>query len=220
MKTKIVINIKNLINAKLHKNSEYTKISEEIRSESTEHGFQLINSDNGVYSNNRFSKEQSKAFINNINSYGYLDCETGNALKEMIDDPNYITYTKSINSYDVDSIFEEGVRCLGNTTSGCGTSPNSIDSIELGNTVSIQTDLPFLINDIKNHYGISQGGNPIDGTIIINVPRDISKEEIFYYNNESSTYNIKPEYITGFLPVDKNSVVGEFQFRKSNIKNK
>ena len=52
--------------------------------------------------------------------------EVGFALKSMIDDKEYGTYIKSVHSKDIDSIMEEGIRCLGNSSSVSTFNPESI----------------------------------------------------------------------------------------------
>ena len=55
---------------------------------------------------------------------------------------------------------------------------------------------------IKGNNGYSQGGMHINGTLILQIEKDTSKEEILYFNEDTQTYNNKPSYIVGFLAVD------------------
>lgn len=213
---KIFDNIKKLFNKNIYLNNNMTNIERTI---SPEFGFQLIKSDLSPYLQNFLTKGQKKERLEMINNYGYLSNETGLILKDMIDDPNYDTYLKSVHSKDIDSIMEEGVRCLGTTSSISTTNPKSIDEIALEETVSKVDDLTILIDAVKSDYGLSPAFNPIDGSIILQIPKDVTKEEMFCYNENSSTYNIKPEFIVGFLPVNEEHKVSDFIYReKSNNK--
>jgi len=88
--------------------------------------------------------------------------------------------------------------------------------VSLENTITRIDDLTSLVRSVKSNFGLSQGGNIIDGTIIMQIPRGIPKEELLYYNEQTNTFNIKPEFIVGFLPVNENHIVGDFIYNNKD----
>lgn len=181
---------------------------------SEKYGFQLTYSDLGEYLNNFLNAEQKTNYLNSINLNGYLSIETANLLKELLEDNNYDLYVKSIYSGHVNSFFEEGVRCLNNTSSLLQINPKSIDEVKLDASISLihKDDFSILIHNVKNNYGYSQGYNVIDGTLILKLPKGFSKEDILYYNDNTNTFNIDPKYIVGFIQVDKDHNVKDCIF--------
>jgi len=180
----------------------------------SEHGFQLNEDDLGGFFKAKhkqgfFSDEQINNMLESVNSKGYIDENTGRFLKSLFEDENSTIYIKTINSKDANSIMDEGIRCLGSTTSGYGDIPKNISDINLDNTVTNVTDggLYELITRLKGANGLSQGGNPIDGAIIIKVPKDTPIENIFKYNDKLGLYNIDPKYNVGFIGCDSNGVL-------------
>lgn len=176
------------------------------------HGFQLNYSDLGEYLSNFLDKKQADMLLNNLNSNGFLSYEIGIELKSLLEDSNFDTYIKSVHDSQIESIFNEGVRCYGTSSSLPTLTPNSIEKVRLVNTITKITDFPILISNIKGNNGMSQGFNMVNGTLIIQFPKNVSKEELLYFNENSHTYNIKPRYIVGFLPVDENQNVKEWIF--------
>ena len=174
------------------------------------HGFQLHPSDLSEYLRNFLTKDQANKMIKNINSSGYLSDETGRFLKELLSNNDYDFYIKSIHDTQVESIFGEGIRCYGTTSLIGITNPASIEEVNLNNTIEKMTELPVLISRIKGNNGYSQGGIKINGTLILRIEKGTSKEEILYFNDASQTYNIKPSYIVGFLPVDEEMCVKDW----------
>ena len=55
-----------------------------------------------------------------------MSLEVGFALKSIIDNQECDAYTKSGHSKDIDSIMQEGIRCLGNSSSVSTFNPQSI----------------------------------------------------------------------------------------------
>ena len=177
-----------------------------------ENGFQVTEADFGpLYSfyakSGFFSKEQTKNMIENINNQGYISEDVGSYLDTLFDGESDI-YIKTVHSNDVDSIFREGIRCMGNTTSGFGEVPTSIENVELENTVTKLDGLFELVTRIKNAKGISQGGNPIDGTLIIKVPKGTNLKDSLVWNNQTKTFNINPDTISSFMPLNNEEAVG------------
>ena len=195
------------------KNSTDVNIGEinKIREYNQENGFQVTEADFGpLYSfyakSGFFSKEQTKNMIENINSQGYISEDVGSYLDTLFDGESDI-YIKTVHSNDVDSIFREGIRCMGNTTSGFGEVPTSIENVELENTVTKLDGLFELVTRIKNAKGISQGGNPIDGTLIIKVPKGTNLKDSLVWNNQTKTFNINPDTISSFIPLNNEAAV-------------
>ena len=181
-----------------------------------QHGYQLTRNDLGDFYKAKlqqgfFTEEQVDGWLDSINSKGYIDGETGKILKDLFDGDDRI-FIKTIHSSDADSIMNEGIRCLGDSTSTGRPIPKDISDINLENTVTEITDggLYELLTKLKSANGISQGGNPIDGAVIIRIPKDTSIEDIFKYNKELGLFNIDPKYNIGLFETDINGIVKSF----------
>ena len=81
------------------------------------------------------------------------------------------------------------------------------------------TEFPILVSRIKGNNGYSQGGMSINGTLILQIKKNTSKEEILYFNEDTQTYNIKPSYIIGFLSVDEEMCVKDWIYPGNKEKN-
>ena len=200
---------KNVVNFILKRNNKSLEIVEE-RPISKEHGFQLTKEDYGVYLRHFLPKEISKDRIISINQKGYMSEETGASLKALIDDPEHDIYIKNVRSSQIESIMNEGIRCLDSTSSLPTLNPDTIDKVYLEHTVTEIDDLTMMVEHVKGNNGINVAGNIIDGTMILKVPKGTTKEELLYYNSDTNTFNIHPNYIVGFLPVDKEHKVGDW----------
>ncbi len=183
-----------------------------------EHGFQLNIDDMGDFykaniKNGFFSSEQIQNMLKQVNEKGYIDEITGQKLKNLFNGNSDI-YIKTVNSADVDSIMDEGIRCLGNSTSGGNAAPNIIENIDLGDTMTKVTGggLYELLLRLKNSNGLSQGNNPIDGAMIIEIPKGSSLEDILKFNPELGIYNLDPKYNLGFIGCDKNGILDGNKF--------
>ena len=183
-----------------------------------EHGFQLNIDDMGDFykaniKNGFFSSEQIENMLKQVNEKGYIDEITGQKLKELFNGNSDI-YIKTVNSADVDSIMDEGIRCLGNSTSGGNAAPNIIENIDLGDTMTKVTGggLYELLLRLKNSNGLSQGNNPIDGAMIIEIPKGSSLEDVLKYNPELGIYNLDPKYNLGFIGCDQNGILDGSKF--------
>lgn len=207
---------KNIANIILKRNKELLDVIEK-RPISNEHGFQLTKDDYSQYLKRFLPKEISNQRLRKLNTKGYLSEEIGLTLKSLIDDNEHDTYIKNVHSNYVDSIMEEGIRCLGTSFSLSTTNPDTIDKVSLDNTITKVDDLTVIVEHVKGNNGINVAGNEVNGTMILKIPKGISKEDILYYNSDSKTFNIHPNYIVGFLPVDKNHKVGNWVL--PNLKN-
>lgn len=184
------------------------------------YGFQLNHSDLDDYLNRYLSDEQKRMFLNRINFLGYLSYDVGQKLKDLFNNSSYDLYVKTVHSSQIHSIFSEGIRCLGKSSSLNTTNPTSVSEVNLDNTITKVDDFPSFIFNIKCSNGLSQGSIQIDGTIILQIPKGIEKTELLYFNEITKTFNINPSYIVGFLPVDSKNVVSDFIYPdKSNKKN-
>lgn len=179
------------------------------------HGFQLNFDDLGEsykiqLKNGFFTEQDIFNILAGINSKGYVDEATGNFLKSLFDGDNKI-YIKTVWSSDVDSIMNEGIRCLGlgNSNSVGASIPKTIADVELENTVTDVTmgGLSELIDLLKSANGLSQGGNPINGAMILSIPKDASLEDILKYNAKNGWFNIDPKYNVGFIGASKDGIL-------------
>ena len=178
------------------------------------YGFQLDNSSFGEFFKAKiesgfFTSEQVKLMLERVNSKGFISENSGKYYTQLFEEGEYDIYVKTVHSSDISSIMSEGIRCLGSSTSGYGGAPTSVSDINLGNTVTKVDGTYDLFSTLKSANGISQGMNPIDGTIVVKVPKGIDVNDIFYFNESTNTYNIKPEYVDSFSAVDSNGVVSD-----------
>lgn len=188
------------------------------------HGFQINQDSFGGFFKSKiesgfFSSQQIETMLNRVNSKGYVSESTGKYFSELFSSEDYDIYVKTIHSNDLTSIIQEGVRCLGTSTSGYGVAPTSVSGVNLDNTVTKVDGVYDLFTTLKGANGISQGMNPIDGTLILKVPKGTDKKDILYFSESSGTYCIKPEYIDCFSAVDENGVVSEPVFNDKVVKN-
>lgn len=185
------------------------------------HGMQLTKDDFAGFYKARiesgfFTEQQVNNMLKIVNSKGYISSEAGEYYSNLCENSEYDVYIKTIHSSDLTSIMQEGVRCLGTSTSGYGFAPSDISDISLENTVTTVDGTYDLISTLKNANGISQGGNPINGTLVLKIPKGSSLADIIYFNEATNTYNIKPEFIDSFSAVDQNGVVSEPVFNNVN----
>lgn len=179
-------------------------------------GYQLCIDDFGSFYKGNiergfFTSIQVDNMLAIVNQKGYLDERTGNYLNSIFNNNSDI-YIKTVHSSDVDSIMKEGVRCLGSSTSGSGFSPRSVSQVKLENTITWIDGMFDLVHTLKNANGISQGLNPIDGTIVLSIPNGVGINEVLYFNESSGCYCIKPEYIDCFIGVNERGIVSEPKF--------
>lgn len=193
-----------------------------VRNYSTEHGFQVGADDFGdgwlsVQIKNGFiNQEQLNNMISNLNNKGYIGIDVGKYIDNVFDG-NSDVYLKTVHSSDVNSIFEQGIRCLGTSTSGFGTAPLDISEISLENVVTKVEGIYDLVALLKNSNGISQGGNPIDGAVIIKVPKGAQVSDMVYFNNDTNTYCINSGFIDSFLQCDSYGTIDSPVFNKQSF---
>ena len=184
-----------------------TKIEREV---SEENGFQLnIDDIKGFYKakldQGFFTKDQVDNIISSINSKGYISEDTGEHLLDLFDG-DYDVYIKTIHSSDLDSINEKGIYCNGTSTSIGGGVPQSINDINIDNTITGVDNIIDILRVIKNSNGFSQGLNPTDGTLIIKVPKGTDIKNYIYYNENENAFCISPECLDSFVKVDSDGI--------------
>ena len=178
-----------------------------------EHGFQVNKSDLDDFYRYKlesgfFSEEQITNMLNNLNSKGYISEELGSYIVSLFQDNQSDIYVKTISTNDMQSIHEKGIYCNGNITSGA----NNLGNLNLEHTVTKVNSVYDLISILKNANGFSQGMNPIDGAVILKVPKNADIADITYtFSNEvgDTVTAINPMYIQKFVSTDVNHVVSE-----------
>ena len=147
-----------------------------------DHGFQLTKKDIQDAVPDSWFKMWEKngqldEILDKVNKKGYINADMEKFIKQLMNDDEIDIYIKTVHSNDVDSIFD-GIRCYNNTTSGMGKVPTTFDEVQLDATITKVESLYELITILKNAEGLSQGGNPIDGTVILAYPKGLSAKEI------------------------------------------
>lgn len=203
-----------LENLKLNTRKNYNTSIAHDRVISENNGFQLNFGDLDHWTIKRlkdgfYTEEALNNMINNTNNTGYMPIDLGEELVTLLKDETVNTYIKTIHSNDLESIFNEGIRCLGNSTSGFNNVPKETNEVFLGDSIQVVPETIQLFSIVKSAYGINQGGNIIDGTLIIQIPNNTIKNEIVYFNESTNTFNIKPKFIKGFIKTTENKVVSE-----------
>lgn len=220
-----VVDLKKIFNKNQTSNVKDVKVESDIPKTTIKrmddiHGYQLdINDVTGFYKNGLdsgfFTKEQINNILDNINSKGYLSKETGEYLTNLFTDPDYDVYVKTINDSDLDSINAKGLYCNNYASSIGGSKPQSVKQIDLEATVTKVDNVLDVVSKVKSANGVSQGMNPINGTLILKIPKGASLDDIVYFNSSENAFCIDPKYIDTFLGVDKNGVVGDINAVKS-----
>ncbi len=169
--------------------------------------------------------EQFKTMVNTNNSVGFVDHKLGKKLESLMFDENgnrtnMDIYVKTINSDHRDEIFETGIRCLGNMSSLGSATPKELKDVSLEHTIERFDSFITFIGKLKSKVQLSQGGNYIDETLILAIPKGTKKEDILYWNEESKTFNIRPEFIIGATPISQNSTVTTIASRKAWLQEK
>ena len=155
----------------------------------------------------------SKGFDN----YGYMSQELGEELDGLFLDDNYMVgihrtgYTP-IDDLTIDKIFNEGLINNGHIMSGGMDGTQDIEK-----TVSLFYDFPVLNGQLKAAHNYKGS----EGCIVVRIPKSyLGKEEgeikPIYYKKDSYV-RLLPEFIYGYIPTDKNGVLGEI-IRNPNYK--
>ena len=159
--------------------------------------------------------------IKDINQTGFVSVEIGEMLENLMYDKsgkksNNQLYIKTIHSRDLDSIFNEGIRCFGSMSSLGSAPPTKLSNVVLTNTISPINSMMIMISALKNTTFFSAGLNPVNQTLILSIPKNLTKSDILYWNEKSKTFNVKPEFIIGSAPISKDSIVKELTLREKD----
>lgn len=187
------------------------------RTVSDEHGFQLNLDDArrdkefmNSFSIDGGSVHRLENFINNINTKGFLSYETGAILEKCIQDNDSDLYTATAHSDNLETIFANGIPCFYREP----TLPE-LDKICITLTARKRTELITTVLGIKDAHSLLGFNKDTNGTVLLKIPKNYSNKDILYFDQENQTYNIKPEFIIGFLPVDDKHNVGELITREN-----
>ncbi|MBR2840962.1 MAG: hypothetical protein IKF01_03735 [Bacilli bacterium] len=96
---------------------------------------------------------------------------------------------------------------------------HSYKEIELDSAMYYDIDSQDeLFRRISNaSIGKSEGGNPVDGVLVIKLPSNL-QSEVVDRNSEivqvkNGNISLKPEYIEGFIPVSRDGKIGEISYK-------
>lgn len=178
-----------------------TKLIKEIDSS---HGYSILKSSKSL-------KEHEYIFnlSKDYDNYGYMSQELGEELDNMFLDNRYIVgihrtgYTY-MDSDTINKIFNEGLINNGHIMSGGMAGTQDIEK-----TVSLFYDFPILNAQLK----AASGYKGSEGCILVKIPKSyIGKEDgeikPIYYKKDASI-RLLPEFVYGYIPVDKNGKLGE-----------
>ena len=177
-----------------------------------DHGYSILRSSKTLREH-EYMFNLSKGFDN----YGYMSQELGEELDSLFLDDNYMVgihrtgYTP-IDDLTIDKIFNEGLINNGHIMSGGMDGTQDIEK-----TVSLFYDFPVLNGQLKAAHNYKGS----EGCIVVRIPKSyLGKEEgeikPIYYKKDSYV-RLLPEFIYGYIPTDKNGVLGEM-IRNPNYK--
>lgn len=198
------------------KNVFYEEIKPDPRVDSI-HGFRLLIDDLSEEFKANFKKEEEiHQKLYTINNLGYISVEAGAKLKEIYDDPNYDLYTKGINENQLETLLNDGIPCMVVDPQTINNNPYIVNQIPYQGFMTKINDILLLFEIVKKNCGLTQGNNLIDGTLVIQIPKNAVNSDVLYFNKNTNTYNIKPEYLKGFLPVNHSNVVRDWVLPKNS----
>lgn len=165
---------------------------------SSSHGYSIIKSSKSLQEQ-EFLMQISK----NYDEYGYMTQELGEELDNLFLDDNYIIgihrtgYTTVTNDV-LEDIFNNGHAMYGAPTG----------QLDIDKTVSICREFPVLCGQLKSSHGYKGS----EGCILVRIPKECLEETDkppmpMYYNHNGTTRLI-PQYIYGYVPVDKDGNLG------------
>ena len=99
----------------------------------------------------------------------------------------------------------------------------SFNSMSLKDSVYYDLYEDDLFDRISSAYGVSEGGNPVNGVVVLKIPKSIfsgsvDKNSSIVSVDESGFLSIKPEYIEGFIPVSSDGKVGQVIYKNKGDK--
>ncbi len=177
-----------------------------------EHGYSILRSSKTLREH-EYMFSLSKEYDN----YGYMSQELGEELDSLFLDDNYIVgihrtgYTY-MDDATIEKIFNEGLINNGHIMSGGMDGTQDIQK-----TVSLFYDFPILNGQLKAAHGYKGS----EGCIVVKIPKSyLGKEDgeikPIYYKKDSNI-RLLPEFIYGYIPTDKNGMLGEI-IRNPNYK--
>lgn len=177
-----------------------------------EHGYSILRSSESL-KEHEYMFNLSKGFDN----YGYMSQELGEELDSLFLDDSYIVgihrtgYTY-MDEVTISKIFSEGLINNGHIMSGGMDGTQDIEK-----TVSLFYDFPILNGQLKAAHNYKGS----EGCFVVRIPKSyLGKEEgeikPIYYKKDSYV-RLLPEFIYGYIPTDKNGVLGEI-IRNPNYK--
>ena len=175
-----------------------------IKDLSYDHGYSILRSSKSL-KEHEFLFELSK----NYDEYGFMSQSLGDELDELFLDDNYSigihrTGYTNIDDEMLNKIFNEGLINNGHIMSG-GMSGNT----DIDKTVSIYEDFPLLNGQLKSAAGYKNS----KGCIVVKIPKsylgkkDGDVKPIYY--QKRGIMMLLPEFIYGYIPVEKQGVLGE-----------
>lgn len=171
------------------------------------HGYSILKSSTTLKENNDFLLNLAKQY----DEYGYMSEELGMELDSLFKDETYsigIHRTGYNNMSDemIKEIFNKGLINNGHIMQGGITGAQDLEK-----TVSIFNEFTVFNGQLKAAHGYKGS----QGCVIVKIPKSYlgktdGKIEPIYYLNEGGT-KLLPEFIYGYVPVDKEGKLGEIQ---------
>lgn len=178
------------------------------------HGYSIIKSSKSLVEQ-EFMMELSKQY----DEYGYMSQELGEELDNLFLDDNYVigihrTGYTAITNKILKDIFDKGLINNGHAFQGAATGQCDIER-----TVSIFHDFPILCGQLKAAHGYKCS----EGCIVVRIPKEClyetEKEPMPMYYNLDGTIRLLPQYVYGYIPVDKEGNLGNM-YKNSNYQEK
>jgi len=171
------------------------------------HGYSILRSSNTLKEDNEFILNLAKQY----DEYGYMSEELGKELDSLFENQDYIIgiHRTGYNYMDeemINKIFNKGLINNGHIMQG-----GMAGSQDIEKTVSLFDDFTVLNGQLKAAHGYKGS----QGCIIVKIPKSYlgkcdGEIKPIYYLNDSVT-KLLPEFIYGYVPVDKEGKLGEIQ---------
>lgn len=172
-----------------------------------DHGYSILRSSNTLNEENEFILDLAKQY----DEYGYMSEELGIELDSLFEDKNYCIgiHRTGYNNMDeamIKKIFDRGLINNGHIMQGGITGSKDIEM-----TVSLFNDFTVFTGQLKASHGYKNS----QGCIVVKIPKSYlgkADGEIkpIYYLDEGVT-KLLPEFIYGYVPVDKEGRLGDIQ---------
>lgn len=192
----------NLFKSKKEIESLRTKLTKEL---TYTHGYSILRSSKTINEENDFILELAKQY----DEYGYMSEELGRELDSLFEDKDYVvgihrTGYSNMDEKTINNIFNKGLINNGHIMQG-GMASN----FDIEKTVSLFSDFTVLNGQLKAAHGYKCS----EGCIIVKIPKSYLGKcdgpiEPIYYRDDNVT-KLLPEFIYGYVPVDKEGRLGE-----------